>query len=40
MGAPLLDQDLRFGQAVEHLAIEKHVAEPGVEAFAVAVFPR
>jgi transposase InsO family protein len=38
--APLLDQDLRFAQSVEHLSIEQLIVEPGVEAFTISVFPR
>jgi hypothetical protein len=34
---PALDQDLRFAQAVEDLAIQQLVPELGVEALAVAV---
>ena len=37
---PLFDQDLRLTQAVEDLAVEQFIAEPGVEALAVSVFPR
>lgn len=37
--ARLLDQDLGFAQAVENFAVEPLVAEPGVEAFAISVFP-
>lgn len=36
---PLLDEDLGFAQAVEDLALEQLVREPGVEAFAIAVLP-
>ena len=36
---PAFDHDLRFGKGVEHLAVEQLVAEAGVEAFDVAVFP-
>ena len=38
--APLLDQHLRLGQAVEHLRVEQLVPELAVEAFHIAVFPR
>jgi len=37
--SPLLDDDLRFTQAVEDFLVETFVAELSVEAFAVAVFP-
>jgi len=37
---PFFDQDLRFTQAVEDLAIQELISEPGIEAFAVSVFPR
>lgn len=37
--APALDDDLRLGQAVEDLAIERFVARLGVEAHAVAILP-
>ena len=37
--SPLLDDDLRFAQAVEYFLIETFVAELSVEAFAVAVLP-
>ena len=30
---PLFDQDLRFAQAVEYLAVEKFIPHPPVEAF-------
>ena len=40
MAAPAFDHDLRLGQRVEDLAVEEFVPEPGVEAFAIAVFPR
>ena len=36
---PLFDDDSGFFERVEDLSIEKFVAEPGVEAFAIAVFP-
>ena len=36
---PLFDQDLSLAQAVEDLTVQKLVAEPGVEAFAVSVLP-
>jgi hypothetical protein len=38
--APLLDDDLSLFQAVEYLSIQKLIAEPGVEALAIAVLPR
>lgn len=37
---PLLDQDFRFPKAVEDFSREQFIAEPGIEAFAVAVLPR
>src|SRR3954454_18275319 len=37
--APALDHDLALAQAVEDLAIEQLVAEPGVEALDEAVLP-
>ena len=37
---PLFNQDLRLAKAVEDLAIEQFVAEPGIEALAVSVLPR
>ena len=37
---PALDDDLRLAQAVEDLAVEQLVAEPGVEALDEAVLPR
>ena len=37
---PPLDQDLGLAQAVEYLTVQKFVPEPGIEALAVAVFPR
>ena len=39
MVTPALDEDLGLAYRVEHLAIEQLVAEAGVEAFAIAVFP-
>ncbi len=38
--APTLDDGLRFGEAVEDLAVQKLVAELRVEALAIAVLPR
>ena len=38
--APLLDQHLGFGQAVEHLAPKQLVTQLAVEALHVAVLPR
>ena len=37
---PALDDDLRFAQRVEDLAIEQLVAQPGIEALDEAVLPR
>src|SRR5690606_30788954 len=37
---PALNDDPGLGEAVEQLAIQKLVAEPGVEALAIAVLPR
>mgnify|MGYP000109005245 CR=1 FL=1 len=37
---PSLDQDLGLTQAVKDLTVRKFVPEPGIEALAVAVFPR
>ena len=37
---PLFDQDFRFPKAVEDFSVEQFIAEPGIEAFAVAVLPR
>jgi hypothetical protein len=37
---PLFDQDLRFFQAVEDFAVQQFIPEAGIEAFAIAVFPR
>ena len=39
MPAPLLDQDLRLGERVEHLRAEQLVTQLAVEAFHVAVLP-
>lgn len=39
MSPPLFDQDLRLFEAIEDFAIEQLVAEPGIEALAVAVLP-
>ncbi len=36
---PLLDEDLGLAEAVEDLAVEQFVPEPGVEALAVSVLP-
>jgi hypothetical protein len=38
--SPLLDDDLGFFEAVEYLSIQELVAEPSVEALAIAVLPR
>lgn len=38
--APALDDDPSLGEAVEHSTVQGLVAKPGVEALAVAVFPR
>lgn len=38
--APALDDDLRFGEAVEDFAVEQYVAQFGIEALAVSVLPR
>ena len=40
MAPPLFDDDPGFFERVEYLAVEEFVPEPGVEAFAIAVFPR
>ena len=37
---PAFDQDLRFTQRVEDLAVEQLIAESGIEALTIAVFPR
>ena len=37
---PFLDHDLTLFQAVKDLAVEKLIPGPGVEALAIAVFPR
>jgi len=39
VATPFLDQDLGFAQGVEELAVEEFTAEPGIEAFTVAVQP-
>ena len=39
VNAPFLDQDLGLLLAVEQFTIEQLVAEPGVEAFTVSIFP-
>ncbi len=39
VATPAFDQDLSLAQRGEDLAIEQLIAETGVEAFAVAVFP-
>ncbi len=39
MDTPLLVQDLRLLQTVEDFTVEQLVAEPGVEAFAIAIIP-
>lgn len=36
---PFLDQDLGVFQSVGQLAIEQFVAEPGIEALVISVFP-
>ena len=36
---PVFDQDLRLAEAVEDLAVQKFIAEPGVEALAIPVLP-
>ena len=38
--APFLDDDLGLLEGVEDLAVEQLVPEPGIEALAIAVFPR
>ena len=40
VAAPLLNDDFGFSHRVEYLCVEQFVSETGVEAFAVAVFPR
>ena len=37
---PFFDQDLCLAQAVEDFAVQELIPEPGIEAFAVSVFPR
>lgn len=37
---PAFDDDLCLLERVEDFTIEQFIAEPGVEAFAIAVFPR
>jgi hypothetical protein len=37
---PSFDQYLGFAQRVEHFEVEQFIAEPGIEAVAVAFFPR
>ena len=39
VATPFLDQDLGFAQGVEELAVEEFIAEPGIEAFTVAILP-
>ena len=40
MAPPAFDDDLRFAQGVEELAIEQFVAKAGIKALDVAVLPR
>ena len=40
MAPPAFDDDLRFAQGVEDLAIEQFVAKAGIKALDVAVLPR
>jgi len=40
VSAPLFDQDPGFAEREEDLAVEELVAEPGVEALAIAVLSR
>ena len=40
MSSPVLNDDLRFLQCVEDLAVEQFVSQFAVEAFAVTVLPR
>ena len=37
---PLFDQDLRFFQAIEDLAIQELISEARIEALAISIFPR
>jgi hypothetical protein len=37
--SPCFNHDLRLTQAVEDLAIQELIAEPGVKAFAITVLP-
>ena len=37
---PAFEDDLRLAQAVEDLAIQQLVTEPGIEALHIAIFPR
>ena len=39
VASPPLDQDLSLAERIEQLPVEQLVAEPGVKALAVAVFP-
>ena len=36
---PAFDDDLRFGEGVEYLAVEEFVAQPGIERLDEAVLP-
>jgi hypothetical protein len=40
MSPPLFDQDLRLSEAIKDLSVEQLIAEPSIEALAVAVLPR
>ena len=40
VATPPFDQDLSLAQCGEHLAIEQLIPEAGVEALAIAIFPR
>ena len=37
--SPFFNQDLGFAQAIEYFSIQELIPEPGIEAFAVPVFP-
>ena len=39
MVAPVFDHDLGLGERVEDLSVQKLIAELGVEALAISVFP-
>lgn len=39
MPAPTLDDDLRFSERIENLAVQEFVAQPGIEALDIAVLP-